>query len=91
MATSPGTSLVPFPLGFGITAIDPTTKMFLPFPAYLISSLWLSSFRSSVGSSRGSTTGTILPEAVRLVPGLAAAEVGCAVTGAAAGDEGQNA
>ena len=68
---------------------DPATKMFLPLPAYLISSLRLSRFRSSVGSSRGSTTGTNLPEDVRLVPGLAAVAVVDAVVGAADDDEGQ--
>src|ERR1700693_2236145 len=78
---------VPFLLGFSI-GTDPATKMFLPLPAYLISSLWLSRLRSSVGSSRGSTTGTNFPEAVRLVPGLTAVAVACAVAGGA--DEGQN-
>src|ERR1035438_10423346 len=51
-------SVVPFLLGVGIFGTDPATKIFLPLPAYLISSLWLSSFRSSVGSRRGSTTRT---------------------------------
>ena len=81
-------SVVPFALSFSI-ATDPATKMFLPLPAYLISSLWRSRFRSSVGSSRGSTAGTF-PEAVRRTPGRVAVEVGCAATGTAAGDEGQN-
>src|SRR5450631_118561 len=79
--------------GFTLTdsmGTDPATKIFLPLPAYLISSLWLSRFRSSVGSSRGSTTGTIFPEAVRLVPGLAAVEVVCAAAGTGVDDEGQN-
>src|ERR1019366_3109636 len=83
-------SVVPFFLGVSI-ATDPATKMFLPLPAYLISSLWLSRFRSSVGSSRGSTTGTTFPEAVRRTPGRAAVEVVCTAAGAAAGDEGQRA
>src|SRR5271156_39606 len=83
-------SVAPVPLGFSITATDPTTKIFLPLPAYLIPSLWLSRLRSSVGSNRSSATGTIFPEAVRLVRGFAAAEVGCAATGAASGDDGQN-
>ena len=43
-----------------------------------------------MGSSRGAITGTILPEDVRLMAGLAGAEVACAVAGAVAGDEGQN-
>src|SRR5271166_4117304 len=77
--------------GFTLTGsmgTDPTTKIFLPLPAYLIASLWLSRAKSSVGSSRGSTTGTIFPEAVRRMPGLAAAAVVCTVAGAAADDEG---
>src|SRR5208337_818977 len=81
---------VPFPLGFSITATDPATKMFLPLPAYLISSLWLSSFRSSVGSSRGSTAGAIFPEAVRRVAGLAGVAAVCVPAGATDVDEGQN-
>src|SRR6202790_4703313 len=82
-------SVVPFPLSFSI-GTDPTTKMFLPLPAYLISSLWLSSFRSSVGSRRGSPTGTIFPEAERRMPGFAAVAVVCPVVGAAVDDQGQN-
>ena len=69
-------SVAPGALGVSIFGTDPATKIFLPLPAYLISSLWLSSFRSSVGSSRGSTTGTTLPEAVRRVAGLAGAVAG---------------
>ena len=69
---------------------DPTTKMFLPLPAYLISSLWLSSFRSSVGSKRGSATGITFPEEVRRTPGRAAVEAVCVAAGAVAVDEGQN-
>src|ERR1700694_6289341 len=80
---------VPFALGFSI-GTDPTTKMFLPLPAYLISSLWLSSFRSSVGSKRGSATGTIFPEDVRRTPGRVAVEAVCVAAGAVAVDEGQN-
>src|SRR5208282_1485575 len=83
-------SVTPGPLGVGITAIDPATKIFLPLPAYLISSLWLSRFRSSVGSSRGSTTGTIFPEAVRRVAGLAGVAAVCVPAGATDVDEGQN-
>src|SRR5258708_15411475 len=79
---------VPLALGFSICT-DPATKMFLPFPAYLISSLWLRRFKSSVGSSRGSTTGTNFPEDVRLVPGLADVTLVCPVVGAVVDDEGQ--
>jgi len=43
-----------------------------------------------VGSSRGGITGTILPEAVRLMAGFAGADVACTAAGAVAGDEGQN-
>jgi len=85
-----GVSVVPFLLGVSITATEPGTKIFLPLPAYLISSLWLSSFKSSVGSSRGSVAGTTFPEAVRRVPVRAGVDV-CAVVGAGAFvDEGQN-
>ena len=73
-----------------MTATEPATKMFLPLPAYLISSLWLSSFRSSVGSSRGSAMGTTFPEAVRRVAGLAGVAVVCAAVGVVEVDEGQN-
>ncbi len=79
--------------GFTFTdsiGIDPATKMLRPLPAYLISSLWLSNFRSSVGSRRGSTTGTVLPEAVRRVPGLAEDVEVCVNDGVALVDEGQN-
>src|ERR1700676_147391 len=82
-------SVVPFPLSFSM-GTDPTTKMFLPLPAYLISSLWLRSFRSSVGSNRGSTTGTIFPGEERRTPGRAAVEGACVAAGAVAVDEGQN-
>src|SRR5208282_1452258 len=82
-------SVVPFFLGASITATEPATKMFLPLPAYLISSLSLSSFRSSVGSSRGSRTGTILPDALRRVAGLAGVAAVCAVVTVEV-DEGQN-
>src|ERR1035441_9977972 len=81
---------VPFLLGFSIFGTDPATKIFLPLPAYLISSLWLSSFRSSVGPSRGSTTRTTFPDVVRRVRGLAGGAPVGAVAGAAAGDAGQN-
>src|SRR6266852_4388599 len=75
-------TFVSVPFFFGASmGTDPATKMFLPLPAYLISSLWLSRFRSSVGSSRGSTTGTILPEAVRRIAGLAAADVSLVASG----------
>src|SRR5208337_2057437 len=86
------TSLVPFPLSGSICATDPATKMLLPLPAYLVSSLLLSSFKSSVGSSRGSTTGTTLPEEVRRTPGFAGAEAAAvgASEGDAVGDEVQN-
>ena len=36
--------------------------MFLPLPSYLISSLWLSRFKSKVGSSRWGATGINFPE-----------------------------
>src|SRR5208282_1191027 len=84
-------SVTPGALGLSILGTDPATKIFLPLPAYLISSLWLSRFRSSVGSSRGSTTRTTFPEAVRRVRGLAGvAPAGAVVAGAPDGDEGQN-
>src|SRR5580692_4026536 len=82
-------SVAPELLGFSILATEPATKIFLPLPAYLISSLWLSTAKSSVGSNRGSITGTTFPEAVRRTAGLAAVEVAFAAAGAA-GDEGQN-
>src|ERR1035438_140939 len=82
-------SAVPFPLGLSITATDPATKMFLPLPAYLMFSLLLSWVRSSVGSRRGSTTGTILPDELRRTPGLAGAEAVGAIAGAVE-DAGQN-
>src|SRR6266852_4607284 len=80
---------VPFFCGASM-GTDPATKMFLPLPAYLISSLWLSRFRSSVGSSRGSATGTIFPEDVRRTPGRDVVEAICVAAGAVAVDEGQN-
>jgi len=89
MAVSAGLSVKNPGLGFSIWATEPATKIFLPLPAYLISSLTLSRARSSVGSSRGSTTGTILPEALRRIPGLAGAEAVVEVAGADE-DAGQN-
>src|SRR5260370_9173012 len=82
-------SVVPFPLSFSM-GTDPTTKMFLPLPAYLISSLWLRSFRSSVGSSRGSATGTIFPEEVRRTPGRDVVEAGRVAAGPVAAHAGQH-
>src|SRR5271154_59875 len=84
------TSVVPFFLGVGITATEPATKIFLPFPAYLIPSLWLRSFKSSVGSKRGSTTGAIFPEGRRCMAGLPGVAVAAAVIGLAVDDDGQN-
>src|SRR5271167_2724168 len=83
------TTVPPGRLGFSMLATDPATKIFLPLPAYLISSLWLSNFRSRVGSRRGSTTGTIFPEAVRRVAGLDAVATAAGVVDTDV-DAGQN-
>src|ERR1700722_6167719 len=82
-------SVTPVPLGFSILATDPATKIFRPLPSYLISSLWLSKFRSSVGSRRGSTTGTIFPEGERRIAGLPV-DATSAVVATCFDEEGQN-
>jgi hypothetical protein len=65
--------------------------MFLPFPAYLISSLSRSKSKLSVGSSRGSVTATIFPDEVLRVAGRGALDVVGATDAVVDGSDGQNA
>ena len=83
-------SVTPRPRGLSITATDPATKMFRPLPAYLIYSLWLRRLKSSVGSRRGSMTGTIFPEAVRCMAGFDGDAAVCAAVGDGDDEAGHN-
>ena len=81
--------MTPFPLGFSI-GTDPSDKN-VPSVARVLDFLALAEqLQVERRIQAGLTTGTIFPEAVRRMPGLAGAEAVCAVGGAVADDEGQN-